>query len=81
MDDNMRAIFSYKDPAPHFAGTFAAKEATRKATAKYPRFSDVEVRRTKQGKPEIWVCGKRSRSLLVSITHTKTIACAIVFLK
>ncbi len=69
--------FSHKDPAPHFAGTFAAKEAVRKATSHYPAFAELEVRRRKDGRPEIWARGRRVSSILISITHTDTIACAI----
>ena len=70
--------FSYRDPAPHLAGMFAAKEATRKATGDITEpFSSVEVRHTKEGKPEIWIKGKRSRSILISITHSRGAACAV----
>jgi holo-[acyl-carrier protein] synthase len=70
--------FSYRDPAPHLAGMFAAKEATRKATGDMTQqFSAVEVRHTKEGKPEIWIKGKRSRSILISISHSKGTACAV----
>ena len=73
--------FSHKDPAPHLAGTFAAKEAVRKASARYEAFADLEIRRTKAGRPEIWVRGRRQTSLLVSITHTDDLACAIAIAK
>ena len=68
---------SYKDAAIHFAGTFAAKEAVRKATGLYPKLNEVEIRRTAEGKPEVWVHGVRDMSLVISITHTTTDACAI----
>lgn len=71
--------YAYRDPAPHFAGMFAAKEAVRKATGDFSHaLSVVEVRHTKTGKPEMWIKGKRSRSILVSITHTRSAACAVV---
>ena len=69
---------SYKDAATHFAGTFAAKEAVQKASGLFalpPTM--IEIIRTKAGKPEVWLRGKRSTSILVSITHEKTIACAV----
>ncbi len=68
---------SYKDAAVHFAGTFAAKEAVRKATSLYPKLNEVEIRRTAEGKPEVWIQGALESSLLISITHTATDACAI----
>lgn len=70
--------FSYRDPAPHLAGTFAAKEAVRKVYGdKKIGLSDIEVRHHLSGKPEIWVNGKRSRTLFVSISHNATIAIAV----
>lgn len=70
--------FSYKDHAPHLAGTFAAKEAVRKVFGDEPlAFADIEVRHRESGKPEIWINGKRSRTCLVSITHNATIAIAV----
>ncbi|MEI6863766.1 MAG: 4'-phosphopantetheinyl transferase superfamily protein [Candidatus Adlerbacteria bacterium] len=68
---------SYKNAAVHFAGTFAAKEAVRKATGNYPILKNVEIRRTQDGKPEVWIGGKLEASLLLSITHTETDACAV----
>ena len=67
---------SYRDAAMHFAGTFAAKEAASKALGvkKFP-YMALEIRRTKDGKPEVW---KKNRKIpvLVSITHTKELAIA-----
>lgn len=70
--------FSYRDPAPHLAGTFSAKEAIRKVYGDKPiTFAEIEVRHQPSGKPEIWIKGTRSRTILVSITHTAAIAVAI----
>jgi len=70
---------SYRDPAPHFAAMFAAKEAVRKATGDFSHaLSVVEVHHTKTGKPEIWISGKRKKILLLSITHSRSVACAVV---
>lgn len=67
----------YKDPAPHFAGLFAAKEAASKAlgTKCYP-FLALEVHHSKDGAPEVWRDGKRA-NVRVSITHTKMFAAAV----
>ncbi len=68
---------SYKDPAPHFAGIFAAKEAARKASGNFSLpLPALEIRVGKKGKPEIWVKGKKSKNLLVSISHSRSLACA-----
>ncbi len=70
--------FSYRQPAPHFAGTFAAKEAVRKASGitTLP-LRKIEIRHAKNGQPEVWLNGKRSRSLAISISHTDSLACAV----
>lgn len=67
----------HKDPAPHFAGLFAAKEAASKAlgTERYPLLS-LEVRHRKDGAPEVWRGSKRAK-VQVSITHTRTFAAAV----
>lgn len=77
-----RYCFSYADAAPHLAGTFAAKEAVIKARqgAALP-LASIEVRRQKSGKPEVWIRGHRSKSLLISISHSREIACAIALQK
>ena len=69
--------FAYKDPAPHLAGVFAAKEAAAKAfgAEKFP-FIEFEIRRTKHGIPEVWRRGKRL-SIAISITHSRTMAAAV----
>ena len=70
--------FSFRDPALHLAGTFAAKEAVQKACGTFSTpLVSLEIRRTRTGKPEVWVRGKRSRRLSVSISHTRDVACAV----
>lgn len=69
---------SFKDPAPHFAGTFAAKEALRKTSPKlHLPFTDIEIRHSKSGKPEVWVRGRRAKSLYISISHSSRDAYAV----
>ena len=67
----------FADPAPHFAGTFAAKEAAGKALGGKYHISILEVRRTKSGKPEIWKGGKRLSGLSISISHAESCAVAV----
>ena len=70
--------FAYRDPAPHLAGTFAAKEAVRKVYGDTAmQLSDIEVRHRPSGKPEIWLKGKRSPTVLISITHNASVAIAV----
>jgi len=77
--------------AEHVAGRFAAKEAAMKALGTGWRglaFRDVEVGRDPRGKPTLSFHGRaldRSRELRVastevSITHTGTVAAAVVAL-
>jgi holo-[acyl-carrier protein] synthase len=72
---------SYKNSAVHFAGTFAAKEAVRKAASLYIPFNELEIRRAKDKKPQMWIRGKKSKNILISITYTKTLAYAVAISK
>ncbi|MSU74108.1 4'-phosphopantetheinyl transferase superfamily protein [Candidatus Kaiserbacteria bacterium] len=68
------------DSARHLAGTFAAKEAVRKTFGdKSALISSFEIQREKSGKPSVWIKGKRSRKISISITHTAKITCAMAF--
>ena len=70
--------FSYKDHAPHLAGIFALKEAVSKSIGASNIFLfDIEILRGKNGATEAWVFGKKRSSILVSLTHTCTLAFAI----
>lgn len=77
--ENERSYCSaFADPATHYAGTFAAKEAVRKATGEFSRaFSEIEIIRDALGKPEVWMDGARRSSIHISITHTRDDASAI----
>ncbi len=69
--------FSYKNPAQHLAGIFAAKEAAAKALgADRVFFIELEIRHTPEGAPEVWK-KNRKLSIAISITHTDTLAAAI----
>lgn len=75
--EELQYCFSYKDPAPHLAGTFAAKEALRKATGDRTPLQSFEIRRAESGKPEVWIKGRRLKPFMLSISHSKTAACAV----
>ena len=77
------------NPAPALAGRFAAKEAAMKALGVglgSIDWSDVEVVRSSGGEPLLAVSGRAAAlaadkgigSWLVSITHTETVASAVV---
>lgn len=72
---------SYADAAVHFAGTFAAKEAVRKATGIYSAFNEIEIRRTGEGKPIVWMDGAEDTSISISISHTDTLAVAVAVIE
>ncbi len=66
------------DTDERYAGTFAAKEAVRKATGELARsFLEVEVRRNDQGKPEVWNDGARRDDIQISISHSAGVAVAV----
>lgn len=75
--NEIKYCLSYNEPAVHFAGIFAAKEAVSKAlgTEKFP-FIELEIRHTKSGMPEAWNKGKKL-PVKISITHTQSIAAAV----
>jgi len=73
-----RDYFStFKDPIPHIAGRFAAKEAIAKALGtgfgKHLSWLDIEILPDASGKPIATLSG---HTLLVSISHCKTHATA-----
>lgn len=70
--------FSFKGPAPHLAGTFAAKEAVFKALDKKKiLFSKIEIIRNKNGKPSAKIENRLQKNLQLSISHTSKFAIAI----
>lgn len=70
--------FSFKDPGPHLAGIFAAKEAIFKTLGRDDiLFSLIEIRRGKNGRPIVWIKNRYQKSIFVSISHTAKIAIAI----
>ena len=79
--DRERAYFSdRKNPYPHIAGAFAAKEAFSKYLGSGIRgfgLRDIEVLHDESGKP--YICFKGTKILAdLSISHSDTIATAVV---
>lgn len=78
------------DPAMHYAARFAAKEAVAKALgtglwAEGVVWTDIEVVRDEHGKPSIVLHGAakvqaKAATCLISLTHTRELAMAQVFL-
>jgi holo-[acyl-carrier protein] synthase len=82
-----------RDPAPHFAARFAAKEAVVKALAdaggRGAFWLDIEVRRRDDGRPSLELSGRLAelaaglavRRIHLSLTHTDHLAAATVVLE
>ena len=69
----------FSDPYPHLAGIFAAKESVIKCLNKPTKMIDIEIVRGKFGKPTAVIHRKRKNTsmVLVSISHTKSLAMAV----
>ena len=70
------------NPAQHIAGRWCAKEAIAKAVGRPLRWQEVEILPDANGKPVVHLHGASAQAvgegqLLVSITHTRTLAQAI----
>lgn len=68
----------YKDPVPHFAGRFSAKEAVVKALGtgfgEHTSWLDIEILNDTQGKPCVYFSNTLKKklagtSMLISISH------------
>lgn len=70
---------NFSDPYPHLAGIFAAKESIIKCLNKPTKMIDIEIMHGKFGKPTVVIHRKRrnTRSVRVSISHTKSLAMAV----
>jgi holo-[acyl-carrier protein] synthase len=78
--------YKYKDPAPHFAGRFAAKEAIAKALGTGfgadLSFHDIEIMNDEHGKPAVQLSDAAKKrfsnpQILVSISHCNSYATAV----
>jgi len=84
---------SKKSKFEHYAARFAAKEAFFKALgtgwAENTQFNEVEIINNKEGKPEVHLLGSTLetinamgiKKILVSLSHQKTIASAVVMIE
>lgn len=69
---------SKKDPWPHFAVRFAAKEAIYKALgrAQIP-LTAISVSRDKKGRPLVTIKGRPAKNLKLSLSHGREHAVAV----
>jgi holo-[acyl-carrier protein] synthase len=91
--EEQRFCLARRDPVPHFAARFAAKEAVFKALgtgwSKGVTWLDVEGRRLEYNAPEIWRHGaaaeiaasKGVKRIHISLTHTDAWAAATAVLE
>lgn len=82
--DEISYCMPKKRPAQHLAARFAAKEAVWKAlSAKNKKLviTDISVKNTLSGKPEVYIKNKRYKKIDVSLSHTckYVVAAAIAF--
>ncbi|HAM34842.1 MAG TPA: holo-[acyl-carrier-protein] synthase [Elusimicrobia bacterium] len=67
-----------KDPWPHFAVRFAAKEAVWKSLGQDGvALRDISVVRERTGKPGVLIKGRRVRGLRISLSHGEDYAVAV----
>ena len=71
-----------KNPWPHFAVRFAAKEAVWKALGqKKLSLKDISVARDQEGRPSALLYGKKTNRLELSLTHSRDYALAVAIKK
>jgi len=76
--------FSYKDPAPHLAARFCAKEAVIKALAvmgiAHLSFNHIEILENRGKPPSVHIIGASAKDCVIQVTlsHTHTTALAFV---
>lgn len=75
---------SFADPARHFAGTFAAKEAVVKAAGLgsiHAWVRRIEITRSPEGSPAVTVAGHElGDDVTLSISHDSGVAIAVALL-
>ncbi|GAB6183429.1 holo-ACP synthase [Thermodesulfovibrio hydrogeniphilus] len=86
-DNEIKYSFSHKNPFPHFAARFAAKEAVIKALNKPEglKLKDIEIINSSNGSPQIaisgsWFMDKEKTVINCSLSHEKNYAVAFVII-
>lgn len=70
----------FKNPYPHFAGRFAAKEAIKKTIKKKISMLDIEINQ-RSGKPFVKIDKSFPYSFSISISHDGDYAIAIAIIE
>ena len=75
-ENEIKYCLKHKDPYPHFAGRFAAKEAIIKATGTKTKLNQIIIENKTNGL-EIIIENISKPNILVSISHEKNYAIAM----
>jgi holo-[acyl-carrier protein] synthase len=77
--DELTYCYSYSDPAPHLAVTFAGKEAVVKAMSNLRQLpiARVEILRNESKAPYVRIEEKIATEVLVSLSHSEQNAVAV----
>ncbi|MDR3244448.1 MAG: holo-ACP synthase [Elusimicrobiota bacterium] len=75
--EEIKYCLSKANPAQSLAARFAAKEAVWKAlnNDKIVIF-DISIKNAKDGKPQVYIKGKKQNKIDISLSHTKQYAAA-----
>lgn len=76
LDEEIDYCLKFKDPYPHFAGKFAAKEAILKATNMKIKLNQIKIKNKNEGL-EVIIKNVKKSKILISISHEKDYAIAI----
>ena len=79
--DEVAYCRKHKNPWPHYAVRFAAKEAVWKALGQDGvALKDISVSRDARGKPGVLIKGRPARGLKLSLSHGEDYAAAVALL-
>lgn len=76
LDEEIKYCLKFKDPFPHFAGKFAAKEAIIKTINKKIKLNQIKIK-NKKNRLEVWINNEIDEKILISISHETNYAVAI----
>lgn len=79
-EDEISYCMRKKNPAQHLAARFAAKEAVWKALNTKNKklvITDISVKNTRSGKPEVYIKNRRCKKIELSLSHTAEYAVAV----
>jgi len=83
-DNEINYCFSKKNPAPHLAARFCAKEATTKAlyalNIEHITYKKIEIIKKENNMPKLIIKGYENLKTKVSLSHSKTNAIASVMI-